>query len=116
MCVCLHPEVTQRLAGVETLLQEGGGCVLSHLEEHLQIYHTPAQGLSEVEDGVFNGIFLSIQVQDLFVERCRGHDDVINVVVLRLVLHLLQRLAQLLVLLFQEFNIAINLSLLGTKP
>lgn len=115
LCVSTQ-KVTQRLVGVQTLLQEGGGCVLSHLEEHLQIYHTPAQGLSEVEDSVFNGIFLSIQVQDLFVERCRGHDDVINVVILCLVLHLLQRLTQLLVLLLQELNIAINLSLLGTKP
>lgn len=83
------------------LLQEGGGCVLSHLEEYLQIDHAPAQGLSKVEDRVLNGVFLSIQVQDLFVERCRGHDDVINVVILRLVLHLLQRLTQVLVLLLQ---------------
>lgn len=83
-----------------------------YLQEHLQVYHTPAQRLSKIEDCVFNCVFLSIQVQDLFVEWRRGHDDVIDVIVLRLVLHLLQGLAQLLILFLQQLNITVNLSLL----
>lgn len=86
-------------------------CWRPHLEKHLQVYDAPTQGLAQVEDGVLDGVLLGVQVQDLLVQRGRGHDDVVDVVVLRLVLHLLQGLAQLLVLPLQQVDVPVHLGL-----
>lgn len=90
-------------------------CWHVHLEKNLQVYDAPAQGLSQVEDGVLNCIFFSIKVQDLFVQRSCRHNDVINVIVLWLVLHLLQGFAQLIVLSLQQLDISVDLSLVETQ-
>lgn len=83
----------------------------TNLEEDLQVDDSSTQGFSQVKDGVLNGVLLRVQVQDLFVERRCWDDHVVNVVVFRLVLHLLQSFAQFLVLLLEELDVSVHLSL-----
>ncbi len=39
-------------------------CTVSHLEEHVQRDDSLPQGLTEVVDGVINGILLGVKVED----------------------------------------------------
>ncbi len=71
----------------------------TNLEEDLQVDDSSTKGFSQVKDGVLYGVLLCVQAQDLFVEWGCWDDHVVNVVVFRLVLHLLQSFTQFLVLL-----------------
>ena len=105
MCVLRHE------GGREGGGEGGGEGQRADLEEDLQVDDAAPQRLPQVEDGILDGVLLRVQVEDLLVEGRRGNDDVIDVVVLRLVLHLLQGDAQLLVLLLQQLDVPVHLRL-----
>lgn len=104
----LNAEVVPKLALFSEKRETEGR---TDLEEDLQVDDSSTKGFPQIKDGVLYSVLLCVQVQDLFVERGCWDDHVVNVIVFRLVLHLLQSFAQFLVLLLEELDVSVHLSL-----